>query len=178
LEEIDVKMKIMGGDRGDLGGRCMFGGMVKKITHSIVAIGLMAIFSCSNKNELPKVQYKDGKQVPIIDSTLQNVTYSFPDSVVLGEPSTIEIGMKAQDQKLVKAYLALNFSDHLVDTVNKALERCAELRPNGNVVVLEQAFTRDARVEFGFLTIDSANIYHLLLAPLSFNARSKRFSRR
>jgi hypothetical protein len=153
--------------------------MVKKITYSIVAVSLIALLSCSNKNELPKVQYKDGKQVPIIDSTLQNITYSFPDSVVLGEPSTIEIGMKAQDQKLVKAYIAPTFSGHVVETVTKVLDRCAELRPNGNVVVLKQVFTsvsRDLRVEFGFLTIDSANIYHLLLAPFSFNARSKRLN--
>lgn len=141
-----------------------------------VAVILMAMLSCNSESGRKAIiEYKDGKQVPILDSTLSNVGISASDSAEVGVEYCARIWLTSDTLKLIKSYALCNFAGSLVDTANKTLDNCDDYqlkiiedttyfcltpRPSDTI--------RDFNYRLALLTTDRRNIYHLNTLDLKF----------
>jgi hypothetical protein len=98
---------------------------MKNIEAFVLLFLSVILLGCKGGSSLPiVVQYKDGKQIPILDTTESELIVIAPDTVNAGEEYCAKVLLASSNKKLVKSYALCDFSVSLVDTLNKTLDNC------------------------------------------------------
>jgi len=138
---------------------------------------LMALLSCSIGAKKKIVEYRDGKQIPIIDSSATKIGFIAPDSAEIGKEYCAKLWMNTKEVTLIKSFAICNFEISLVDTLNQTLDNCDSLQ-----LLIENDTTyfcfkpldiRDHNFKLGLLTVDKNNIFSLNTLKVKFKSFRK-----
>lgn len=144
---------------------------IKTIT---LVTGLFVLQSCNDQTTQNTVVYKDGKQVPVLDTTQTDIGILAVDSVFVGQEYCAKIWLTNKNQKTLKSYVDGDFNKSLVDTINQTLDNCRMKLLVENDTTIFCLTPGDGAKAFiykiAILTSDSKNIYHLKTVNLKFKS--------
>jgi len=147
---------------------------IKTIT---LVTGLFLLQSCNDQTTQNIVVYKDGKQVPVLDTTQREIGIMAVDSVFLGQEYCAKIWLKNKNQRTVKSYVNGDFNKSLVDTLKQTLDnsRMKLLVENDTTIfcLTPTDFAQTFKYKIALLTIDKNKIYHLKTLNLKFKSVDK-----
>jgi hypothetical protein len=151
--------------------------MRKTIIYISLILSLFAI-SCDNKiASRQTVEYRQGKQVPIIDSLPKDIGILAPDTVIGEEEYYARIWLADKSQKLIDTYVDCDFKNSLIDTINKKIDNCTISLETIKDTSRFHIWPSDTSLTYTFpltiLTLDTQNLYHLKIFHLKFSSKKK-----
>lgn len=139
---------------------------------------MTVLTSCSNSSDNSTIaKYKDGKQIPVLDSSMSILSFIAPDTVPGGQEYCAKIWLTKKDQKIIESYATCNFNESLVDTTKNKLDNCRFrlLVKDDTTHFCLEALDSNLNQSFrlAVLTKDINNIYHLNQVRLKFTSTKK-----
>lgn len=146
--------------------------------NSLAVFFLTILVSCNNQPDSRTVaNYKDGKQIPILDSSSSVLSYNAPDTVVGGQEYCAKIWLTNKSQDIVESYAQCDFNSSLVDTAKNKLDNCRFrlLVKHDTTHFCLEALDSNLSQSFrlAVLTKDVNKVYHLNQIRLKFRSTKK-----
>ena len=151
--------------------------LTKSFRTIIFVITIFIFQSCNDQTIQNTIVYKDGKQVPILDTTQLEIGIIAVDSVFLGQEYCAKIWLTNKNQRTVKSFVNGDFNKSLVDTIKQTLDnsRMKLLVENDTTIfcLTPTDFAQTFKYKIALLTIDKNKIYHLKTLNLKFKSVDK-----
>jgi len=147
----------------------------KNIT--VIILTFITLVSCDkNSSDKAVANFKNGMQIPYIDSTMHDIKVLTVDSVKAGQEYMARIWLTTKSKKLLKSFADADFKSSLIDTTNKTINNCKyKLLIDNDTTYFAVTSTDSVNTNLFFkvalLSVDKDKVYYLHTVDLKFSIK-------